>query len=175
MGCPGQPDANYCDGTGDCVDHPDWCCCPEGQQICADNGYEVSDCESKEEEVGSASEDKEMDPIHQSKADNRNKKRDSPKNRQEAGQKPHKGIPRARMPGAREHVAPPGSPPPPNRTFSEPMQLASEGSATAVSSDSNMGMAKNVAMGGAVVMAVAVVAVMTFRKAPKKPGSEFIE
>lgn len=38
-----------------------------------------------------------------------------------------------------------------------------------------MGMAKNVAMGGAVVMAVAVVAVMTFRKAPKKPGSEFTE
>lgn len=32
--CPGQLGENYCDGDGDCTDHPEWCACPEAQALC---------------------------------------------------------------------------------------------------------------------------------------------
>jgi len=36
--CPGQPEGNFCDGDGDCVDHPDWCSCSEAQALCGNTG-----------------------------------------------------------------------------------------------------------------------------------------
>jgi len=32
--CPGQPNENYCDCTGDCSEKPEWCQCAEAQECC---------------------------------------------------------------------------------------------------------------------------------------------
>jgi len=32
--CKGQERGNYCDGEGDCTEHPEWCACPKAQALC---------------------------------------------------------------------------------------------------------------------------------------------
>ena len=40
--CPGMDEGSYCDGTGDCMNHPTWCECPDARQLCSVNGYPLS-------------------------------------------------------------------------------------------------------------------------------------
>jgi len=35
--CPGKIDDDYCDGTGDCTNHPSWCSCDVGGSFCQSN------------------------------------------------------------------------------------------------------------------------------------------
>ena len=37
--CDGFDPAEYCDGTGDCNNQPDWCSCDAGIALCTTNGF----------------------------------------------------------------------------------------------------------------------------------------
>jgi hypothetical protein len=52
--CEGLPPANYCDGTGDCVNQPTWCSCSDAAALCAANGYPMVTKAAKQAKMAAA-------------------------------------------------------------------------------------------------------------------------